>query len=154
MATVAIPVYTNAWCQSSGHKQDPKFEPSKITRSLSPKPRLTARFPLTRATPPSASSTFPPQRSIRARSLGLSGLWSVVSPCVTQGSTIIASKIQKMCYKRYTKSTPSTLGFAPFHSALLCQCLRHRRWYHLACPATPCCHRHWSPATGVFHLVL
>lgn len=48
--------------------------------SLSPKPRLTARFPLTRATPPSAISTLPPQRSMRARSFGLSGLWSVVSP--------------------------------------------------------------------------
>lgn len=53
------------------------------TPSLSPKPRLTARFPLTRATPPSAISTLPPQRSIRARSFGWSGLWSVVSPAVT-----------------------------------------------------------------------
>mmetsp|Transcript_79754 Transcript_79754/g.247350 ORF Transcript_79754/g.247350 Transcript_79754/m.247350 type:complete len:220 (-) Transcript_79754:279-938(-) len=45
----------------------------------SPKARLTARSPLTRATP-MTSSTLPPTRTMRSRSGGLSGLWSVVRP--------------------------------------------------------------------------
>mmetsp|Transcript_79755 Transcript_79755/g.247355 ORF Transcript_79755/g.247355 Transcript_79755/m.247355 type:complete len:332 (-) Transcript_79755:279-1274(-) len=45
----------------------------------SPKARLTARSPFTRATP-MTSSTRPPTRMMRSRSEGWSGLWSVVKP--------------------------------------------------------------------------
>mmetsp|Transcript_88503 Transcript_88503/g.247538 ORF Transcript_88503/g.247538 Transcript_88503/m.247538 type:complete len:235 (+) Transcript_88503:40-744(+) len=57
----------------------------------SPKARLTARSPLTRATP-WMNCTVPPVRSIRSRSLGWSGLWSVVRPPSVPGpSTMLPS---------------------------------------------------------------
>mmetsp|Transcript_53434 Transcript_53434/g.116657 ORF Transcript_53434/g.116657 Transcript_53434/m.116657 type:complete len:296 (+) Transcript_53434:472-1359(+) len=90
-------VSSHSMCRNSGSTVTGRSSgpgPPVAFSSLSPKPRLTARFPLTRATPPSAISTLPPQRSIRARSFGWSGLWSVVSPLsVPPPSTMVPSRL-------------------------------------------------------------